>query len=134
LPEAKQRIDAAFVRLREAGRYPAEQVEIKGAAEQSIRAMAEYQEALGQWERAAATYQELLDRVMASKPEPRNDLVHANILSGLYAALASLHRRTGHPGKAEPLETSRLELWQYWDRKLPNNSLIRRQLAAASQK
>ena len=134
LPEAKQRIDAAFVRLREAGRYPAEQVEIKGAPEQSIRAMAEYQEALGQWERAAATYQELLDKVMASKPEPRNDLVHANVLSGLYTALASLYRRTGRTAKAEALETSRLELWQYWDRKIPNNSFIRRQLAAASQR
>jgi tetratricopeptide (TPR) repeat protein len=108
LPEAKQRIDAAFVRLREAGQYPAAQVEIRSAAVQSIRAMAEYQEALGQWERAAATYQELLDRVMASKPEPRNDLGHANILTRLYAALSSLYRRTGRPGKAEPLESSRL--------------------------
>jgi len=134
LPEAKQRIDAAFVRLREAGRYPAEQVDIKGAAEQSIHAMAEYQEALGQWERAAATYQELLDKVMASKPDPRNDLAHANILTRLYAALASLYRRTGRPAQAVVLETSRLELWQDWDRKLPNNSLIRRQLAAASQR
>ena len=132
LPEAKQRIDAAFVRLREAGQYPAEQVDIKGVAEQTIRAMAEYQQALGQWERAAATYQELLDRVMASKPEPRNDLAHANILTRLYAALSNLYRRTGRPDKAEALETSRLELWQYWDRKIPNNSLIRRQLAAAS--
>jgi tetratricopeptide (TPR) repeat protein len=132
LPEAKQRIDAAFVRLREAGLYPAEHVDIKGAAQSSLRAMAEYQEALGQRERAAASYQELLDRVMASKPEPRNDLAHANILTRLYAALSNLYRRTGRPGKAEVLETSRLELWQDWDRKLPNNSLIRRQLAAAS--
>jgi tetratricopeptide (TPR) repeat protein len=134
LPEAKQRIDAAFVRLREAGQYPAEHVDIKGAAQSSLCAMAEYQEALGQRERAAVSYQELLDRVMASKPEPRNDLAHAIILTRLYAALSNLYRRTGRPGKAEPLETSRLELWQYWDRKLPNNSLIRRQLAAASQK
>jgi hypothetical protein len=107
-------------------------VDIKGAAQSSLRAMAEYQEALGQRERAAASYQELLDRVMASKPEPRNDLAHANILTRLYAALSNLYRRTGRPGKAEVLETSRLELWQDWDRKLPNNSLIRRQLAAAS--
>jgi hypothetical protein len=134
LPEAKQRIDAAFVRLREAGRYPAEQVDIKGAAEQSIHAMAEYQEALGQWEHAAATYQELLNRVMASKPDPRNDLAHANILTRLYAALSSLYRRNGSTAKAEALETSRLELWRDWDRKLPNNSLIRHQLAAASQR
>src|ERR1019366_5446149 len=93
LPEAKQRIDAAFVRLREAGLYPAEHVDIKGAAQSSLRAMAEYQEELGQWERAAATYQELLDRVMVSKPEPRNDLAHANILTRLYAALSNLYRR-----------------------------------------
>ena len=134
LPEAKQRIDAAFVRLRDAGQYPAEQVDIRSVAESSLRAMAEYQEALGELARAAATYQDLLDRVMASKPDPRSDLAHANILTRLYAALASVYRRTGQPGKAEPLESSRLDLWQDWDRRLPNNSLIRRQLAAATRR
>jgi hypothetical protein len=71
---------------------------------------------------------------MASKPDPRNDLAHANILTRLYAALSSLYRRNGSTAKAEALETSRLELWRDWDRKLPNNSLIRHQLAAASQR
>jgi tetratricopeptide (TPR) repeat protein len=126
LAEAKQRTEAALVVLREIGRYPPETIPIGDAVEVSLRAVADYQEDTGQLARAAASYQELLDKVMASKPEPRVDLVQANGLSEIYSALAALYRRTGRPDRAEILETSRKDLWRYWDNKLPNNPLVRR--------
>jgi tetratricopeptide (TPR) repeat protein len=132
LSEAKQRIDAAFVLLREAGSYPAAQVEIRSAAVACLRAAAGYQEESGQLERAAGTYRELLDKVMASKPEPKTDLTQAAVLSSMYAALARLYRRTGCPAEAANLDAARLELCRYWDGKAPNNPVVRRQLGPAS--
>jgi hypothetical protein len=48
----------------------------------------------------------------------------------IYRALARLHRRMGQPARASGVESRRLELWQHWDRKLPNNAFVRRQIAA----
>jgi hypothetical protein len=42
-----------------------------------------------------------------------------------------LHRRMGRTDKAEPLEADRLDLWQHWNRKLPNNPFVHRELEAA---
>ena len=131
--EAKQRIDAAFVLLRETGHYPNDQIDIGDAAEVNLRALADYQEDIGQLDRAAATYQELLDKVIVSKPEPLNNLIHASRLSRIYAALARLYRRTGNITKATDVESLRLELWRHWDTKLPNNLFIHRQLETARQ-
>jgi hypothetical protein len=78
-------------------------------------------------------YRQLLDRVMASKPEEvLSDLDDAPRMSQLYESLATLYRRTGDIGKARDIEGRRSELWHQWDQKLPNNAFVRRQLAAAS--
>jgi hypothetical protein len=70
---------------------------------------------------------------MASKPEPLTDLRDAAKLSRLYEASAGLYRRAGQTVRAESMETRRLELWRHWDRKLPNNAFVRRQLAATAR-
>jgi len=67
---------------------------------------------------------------MASNPKPETDLEDATDLSNIYRGLAQLHRRAGQPSLASNIELRRLELWQHWDRKRPNNSFIRRQIAA----
>jgi hypothetical protein len=45
--------------------------------------------------------------------------------------LGGLYRRAGRVAEANELAAHRLELWQHWDQRLPNNPFVRRQLAAA---
>jgi tetratricopeptide (TPR) repeat protein/predicted Ser/Thr protein kinase len=130
--EAKSRIDEAFRLLREIEEYPADAIDTDSEAEPALRALADYYYAARQPIRAAEVYQELLDKVLASKPDPENDLRQAAKLSRIYEALTVLHRRNGRPDRAADVFTLRRSLWQHWDRKLPNNSYIRRQLQAAS--
>ena len=47
-----------------------------------------------------------------------------------YEALASLDRRLGDGGRAEAMDALRVELWQGWERKLPKNPFVLRQIAA----
>jgi hypothetical protein len=68
---------------------------------------------------------------MASNPDPQNDLLNAAYVSRLHTSLVTLLRRMGMGDKAAPLEAGRLELWRHWDRKLPNNPFVHRQLEAA---
>ncbi len=130
--EAKQRIDAAFAILRETKDYPAEQVKLDSEAYAALVALADYYTELRDLHRAVETYEQLLDKVMASKPEMFTDLRLAPRLSRIYEALGRLCRQTGENPKANSMAARRLELWQYWDRKLPNNSFVQRQLQSAS--
>jgi hypothetical protein len=44
--------------------------------------------------------------------------------------MAALQRRNGRIDLAAGLDARRLELWQHWDRKLPGNAFVHRQIAA----
>jgi tetratricopeptide (TPR) repeat protein len=130
--EARQRLDAAFDRLRQLKLYPAEKIKPGSEAEDTLRAQAEYEAGNGNVVHAVGLYEELLDRLMAAKPSPETRLAEALDLSNIYAATARLHRQTGRADLASALEARRLDLWQRWDRKLPDNAFVRRQLEAAS--
>jgi hypothetical protein len=69
---------------------------------------------------------------MASHPDPENDLLHATTLSRIYGALTQLHLRNAEPDHAKATSALRLKIWQNWNRKLPNNAFIHRELEAAS--
>jgi hypothetical protein len=79
-------------------------------------------------------YEQLLANVMASKPDPLNDLRDAPRMSHLYENLAALYRRSGATANADSMQAMRLELWRQWDQKLPNNAFVRRQLEGAAPK
>ena len=79
--------------------------------------------------KAIELYQELRRKVMASNPDVQNDLLNAAYLSRLDASLAALLRRLGRTDAAVTLERDRWGLWRNWDRKLPNNPFVQRQLA-----
>jgi serine/threonine protein kinase len=125
--EAGQRIDTAFAILRSLGDYPVENVSLGEAVDAALRARGDHYADTGQTAAAIATYEELLQKALASEPRPQTDLRHANGLSRIYRDLASLYHRSDDKARADALDQRRLELWQYWDRKLPNNPFVRRQ-------
>ncbi|HEV3201527.1 MAG TPA: protein kinase, partial [Bryobacteraceae bacterium] len=128
--DARDRIDAAFRLLRETKDYPVETIKPGSEADTTARALADHYAETGQTNEALEAYQELRRKIMASTPDPQNDLLNAAHISRLDASLAALLRRVGRTSEAVTLEESRLELWRHWNRKLPNNPFVLRQIAA----
>jgi len=129
--DAKQRIDAAFQLLRDTNDYPADRIILLDETEVVLRAWGAHLADTGQPQRAADVYQELLDKVIATNPDPANDLRNATGISRIYEALASLHLQNGKPAESQAMSARRVELWRQWDRKLPQNPYVQRQLASA---
>lgn len=130
--DAKDRIDAAFRLLSETKDYPAGSIRAGSEADTAMRALADHYAETGQPDQALRIYQDLFRKIMASNPDPQNDLLNSAYVSRLHTSLAMLLRRTGRESEAVPLEAGSLELWRYWNRKLPNNPFVLRQLEAAS--
>jgi len=129
--DARDRVDAAFRLLNETKDYPAGSVSAGSEADIAMRALADHYAETGQPEQALEIYQELSGKIMASNPDPQNDLLNSVYVSRLHTSLATLLRRMGKPDQAVPLEAGRLELWRHWNGKLPNNPFVLRQLEAA---
>jgi tetratricopeptide (TPR) repeat protein/predicted Ser/Thr protein kinase len=129
--EARQRLDGAFERLSRAKQYPAAQIDLGSPADNTLRAVAEYEAAEGGPGRGAAKYDELLTLISASNPKAESRLEDAVKLSSLYEAAAQLHRKAGQTSQAAGLDARRLKLWQQWGATLPNNAFVRRQLEDA---
>ena len=127
-PEARQRIDAAIAILKDTNDYPADQYYLDTAAYTVLRALADHEAEAGDPRRALETYQQLLAKIAAAA-----DFEDAPRLSSLYEALAGLYRKTGDPAKAESMQALQAGLWRNWDRKLPNNAFVRRQMEAAGR-
>jgi len=128
--EAGKRLDLAFERLEELKLYPADSVDLGMEADTALRAKGDQQAAIGEPERAVATYDELLRLAMASKPKPETSMPDANDLSTLYADYAAVLRRAGKPDLAQRYEAQRIALWRKWAQKAPDNAFVRLQLAA----
>ena len=129
--ESRQRLDAAFERLRQVKSYPAEKIKPGSEPDEALSALADYEAGNGHVSQAIEIYQKLLDRLLAAKPKPETSLTDAVHLSRVYKSLAALQRRARQTGSASALEARRLELWRGWDSRLPQNSFVRRQLNAA---
>jgi len=125
--EARRRIDEAFQFLRDAHQYPADTIEPMGRSDHVMRASADDYAETGQTAKAITAYQELLDKLMASKPDVQNDLRDATCISRTWTALARLLRRVGRTDEAGRFEAQRTELWNHWNGKLPNAQFLLRQ-------
>jgi tetratricopeptide (TPR) repeat protein len=112
--EAEARLDKALAQL-----DTPKIIELGSEADNYYRARADHLAETGRAAEARATYEELYRLVLAGKPAPESDLRHANGLSRLYVALAQRPKA--------------LALWRHWDRKLPNNQFVLRQLAAVQK-
>jgi serine/threonine protein kinase len=130
--DAKDRIDAAFRLLSGTKDYPAENISAGSEADIAMRALADHYAETGQPGQALEIYQQLFRKIMASNPDPQNDLLNSVYVSRLDTSLALLLRRLGRQSEAVPLEAVRLELWQHWNRKLPGNPFVQRQLEAST--
>ena len=128
--EAAQRIDRAFEVLREMKEYPADRIVPIDSAHSVVRALADHYAETGNLAKAAASYREMLDKQMASNPDPEHDLRNATYISNDEVQFVGVLRRLGQTQEANDLESQRQALWRLWDRKLPNNAFVRRQLAA----
>jgi hypothetical protein len=73
-------------------------------------------------------YQKLLDLFAAGAAKPEIRLSDALTLSRICESATTLYRRSGRAELASALEARRSELWRQWDRKLPNNPFVQRQL------
>ena len=69
----------------------------------------------------------------SSKLKADDDLPLAAVLSQLDESLAGTLRHAGRRAEAAAVEAERRELWQRWDRKLPNNPFVRQQMAGAAR-
>jgi tetratricopeptide (TPR) repeat protein len=132
--ESKQRIDLAFDLLRQTKAWPAPSIRPGNEAGFALRALADYYADTGRLQDAIDTYRDLLEKILASKPAPDTDFRDANSVSVIEAALTSLERKAGHVEAAAALDRGRRERWQRWDKKLPDNSFVERQLAAIALK
>lgn len=122
--EATQRLEEASQLLRDAHEYPSDRVEPMGSAYDVLKAVADEYAETGQTDKAIGAYQELLDKLMAWKPDPQNDLRDATCISRTWTALANLLRRSGRTEEAERLEAQRTDLWNHWNDKLPNAQFL----------
>ncbi|HTS31676.1 MAG TPA: serine/threonine-protein kinase [Bryobacteraceae bacterium] len=132
--EAKGRLDAAVAILRRTKDYPPRQIELGNPVYSVVRALADEEAETGDRQRAFELYEDFLEKILASKPQPETNLQDAARISSVYQALSAVSRRAGHHDRASSLDALRLELWRHWDSRLPGNSFIRRQIEAASRR
>jgi serine/threonine protein kinase/tetratricopeptide (TPR) repeat protein len=130
---ARQRIDDAFRLLKETQDYPADKVKPGGETEVVLRALASHYADTGEPAKAMDIYRELLVKIAAAGGGEEISLPVAVFVSRSYEASGPLLRRLGRTDEAAAIESKWLELWHGWDRKLPGNPFIRRQLEAATR-
>jgi hypothetical protein len=130
--EARRRIDDALEILRKIKDYPATVITTDDETRTVLSALGDYLTESGDTRQAEIVYGDLLTKLMASHPDPENDILHATALSRIYAALTQLHRHNHEVDQAQDTAALRLKIWQNWSRKLPNNAFVQRELASAS--
>jgi len=132
--DAKERIDAAFRLLAETGDYPATAVQPGSEADMALQALADHYAETGQPDRAIELFERRRKQFETCNSCAETDLPAAANLSRLDASLAATLRHMGSTEKAAAVEAARAELWRQWNRKLPNNPFVLRQIAAGQGK
>jgi serine/threonine protein kinase len=128
--EARQRLETALDRLKQLKFYPADKIDLDSEAAQTLRGLADYEADSGSLPRAIEIYEKLLKQIEPIESDPEFNLEDAVHLSTICNSAATLYRRSRQADQASKLEARRMELWRQWDRKLPNNPFVQRQLAA----
>jgi serine/threonine protein kinase/tetratricopeptide (TPR) repeat protein len=127
--EARQRLEKALERLKQLKSYPADKITLESEAAETLQALADDETDKGNLARAIEIYQNLLKQVEPTESDPEFNVEDAVRLSTICASAANLYRRAQQADQASALEARRLAMWRQWDRKLPNNPFVQRQLA-----
>jgi serine/threonine-protein kinase len=127
--EAKRRLDEALIILKETKDHPSDRISLGSELRSVLQAWADHEADEGRVGAAVEQYEQLLEKVMAARPDVDHDLSEAYSLSLLYRDLARLHRLNGASGKAVVIDGKRLAIRDLWSRKLPDNPFVLRQLA-----
>ena len=128
---ARERLTQAFARLSELKLYPRDDIALGSEADDALRADAEIEARSGNYERALELDEALLAKVLASQPEPEEDLADALDLSRLYASIAEFSAAAHKQETATAIRLRQQQLWRHWDNKLPGNPFVTRQRDAA---
>ena len=130
--EARQRIDAAFARLRELKLYPAEKIEVGSESHDALMALAEHHAAQDDMRARARGVRRPAAR------DRRGGIAAGRTVSATPRRCRTCMRRSpniqrqgGQAGRAAALEARRRQLWEAWDRKLPGNPYVMARLSAA---
>jgi len=132
-PEAKKRLEEAYQVLNKIGEYPSDKIEPGEEVSRTLEARAEDFAETGEPRKALEVYQELLQKIMAWGPHPQENFRDAEVLSQVWLAMARLSRRLNLPEQAASLEARNRDLWERLDRKVPNNSYVRRKLSSIAR-
>ena len=127
-PEAGLRIDAALAILRQTNDYPSGHISLGGPVYSVVRAQADHEADTGHPQRALELYGGLLAK--AEDADPKMNLQHAARISQILGAMARLDERLGRHALASQIAARRFDLWRDWNRRLPNNVYVRRQIEA----
>ncbi len=125
--EAARRTDQLFTFLSDYKLYPGE-IKLRGWAEVALRARADLLADAGDLKAAIAQYQEIVAAIEAGSRKPAEDLHWALAFSEIYERLESLFRQSSDTANASLWRARRASLWQDWERKLPGNPFVGRQL------
>jgi len=131
--EARHRLESALERLKQEKFYPADKIDLGSETEETLRALADDQTDNGNLPAALESYQQLITHIEPLESDSEFNVEDGVRLSNICRSAASLYRRVRQTQQASALEARRLEIWRQWDRKLPNNTFIHRQLEAASR-
>ena len=129
--EVRQRLDAAFARLRDLKLYPADKIDVGSEPYEALMALADHHAAQGDMRGALAGCDDVLKGIAATEARPEDHLRDAAAMSHMYASIAAIQRQAGQIERAAVLEARRRKLWEGWDRKLPRNPFITARLSAA---
>jgi len=131
--EARHRLESALERLKQEKFYPADKIDLGSETEETLRALADDQAENGNLPAAIERYQQLITHIEPLESDSVFNVEDGVRFSNICRSAARLYRRVRQTQQASTLDARRLEIWRQWDRKLPNNTFIHRQLEAASR-
>jgi tetratricopeptide (TPR) repeat protein len=128
--EAKARLDKLFAALRDAKEYPGT-VRPGNSAANALIAKAEAAAGAGHVDEAVQIWKELIAAYDASDRRAADDLHWAMYHSAAYRGLAKALALDGKSADERAWRERDAALWSGWNRKLPRNTFVMHQLAAA---
>ena len=130
--DARRHLESALAIMAANSLYPASPIEPQSETADALRARAEFEGAEDP-SRGIQLYEEILAKLQASDAKPESRLGDAQEIASIYSAISALYRRWGNTDAAQRSADSALALWREWDRKLPGNPFIQRQMLLLEQ-